>query len=161
MKAKDLGSAGEANLEGAIRLGRYEKVRAATIAARVATIKRGLNAVLIKKLAGDMSVPQERLYLTLGLARATVVRKIKNRRRMDADDSERVLGLADLIGQVEEMVVRSGDPKGFDAAKWVAQWLEQPVAALGDKRPAEWMDTAAGQRLVSETLARMESGSYA
>ncbi len=170
MKAKDVGTANhelnvvqpvKVDLEGAIRSGRYQQVRVANIAVRVEAIRRGLTAYVVTKLADDMSIPRERLYVTLGLPRATVVRKIKVGARMDADDSERVLGLADLIGQVEEMVARSGDPKGFDAAEWVAQWLEQPVAALGNKRPAEWMDTSVGQRLVSETLARMESGTYA
>jgi uncharacterized protein (DUF2384 family) len=75
--------------------------------------------------------------------------------------SERTIGLQRLIGQVELMAQQSGAPTGFDAAKWVAQWLEQPSAALGDKRPTDFMDTAQGQAIVSDLLAQMQSGAFA
>ena len=77
------------------------------------------------------------------------------------DDSERALGIARLVGLVEGMVKESGDPTGFDAAQWVAQWLEEPMAALGGKRPADLMDTAEGQAIVSNLISRMQSGAYA
>ena len=149
------------NLEAAIKARHYGNVHRATVTIRVEAIRHGLSAVVVKQMANHMAISQERLYWTLGLPRATVVRKAKNRTLMNPDESERLLGLAELIGQVEEMVARSGNPTGFDAAKWVAQWLEQPLPALGGKPPAEWMDTAAGRRLVSDTVARMESGAYA
>ncbi len=149
-----------ADLEGAIRAGLYRKVPKAPVGVRVAAIRLGLSATIVKNIAGHMLIRQDLLYSTLGLARATMVRKLRNKERMKPDESERVLGLAALIGQVEEMVARSGDPKDFDAAQWVAQWLRQPLPALGGKAPAEWMDTSEGQRLVADTLARMESGAY-
>jgi putative toxin-antitoxin system antitoxin component (TIGR02293 family) len=150
-----------ADLEVAIRSRLYGKVPKATVGVRVATIRTGLSATLVRHIASHMVIGQEQLYSTLGLARATMIRKLKKRERMRPDESERVLGLAGLIGQVENMVARSGEPKGFDAAQWVAKWLEQPLPALGGKAPAEWMDTSEGQRLVSDMLARMESGAYA
>jgi uncharacterized protein (DUF2384 family) len=58
------------------------------------------------------------------------------------------------------LLQQSGDPKGFDAAKWVGQWLEQPSPALDGKRPAEYMDTNEGQHLVSGLIAKMQSGAY-
>lgn len=147
-------------LERAIRAGKYRAVPSALISARVEAIRAGLSATIVKSMAGHMSIAQEQLYETLGLPRATMIRRLREGGRMKADESERVLGLASLIGQVEDMVHRSGDPKGFDAAKWVAEWLEQPLPALGGKAPAEWMDTFEGQRLVADTLSRMESGAY-
>ena len=149
------------DLEAAIRSRRYRRVPRASVAARVSAIRSGLSATILRDMADHMAIRQEQLYSTLGLARATMVRKLRNRERMKPDESERVLGLAAIIGQVEDMIARSGDPKGFDAARWVAQWLRQPLPALGGKAPAEWMDTSEGQRLVADTLARMESGAYA
>ena len=79
----------------------------------------------------------------------------------DHEVVERVVGLARLVGQVEAMVQEGGDSAGFDAALWLAQWLREPVAALGGERPIDLLDTMEGQALVSATLARMESGAYA
>ena len=73
----------------------------------------------------------------------------------------RVIGLARLVGQVETMVRESGDPAGFDAARWVSAWLKQPNPALGGRRPIELMDTVTGQEVVSGLLTRMQSGAYA
>jgi uncharacterized protein (DUF2384 family) len=80
---------------------------------------------------------------------------------LSSDDSECALGLARLVAQVESMVQESGDPTGFDAAQWIAQWLNEPMAALGGKQPAHLMDTAEGQAIVSNLVARMQSGAYA
>ena len=52
------------------------------------------------------------------------------------------------------------NPTEFNAAEWVAQWLAQPVAALGGRKPGELMDTAEGQAIVSNLLDRAVSGAY-
>ena len=69
--------------------------------------------------------------------------------------------MARLVGQVQSMVNDSGDPRGFNAAEWVARWLEEPLAALGGQKPVELMDTTEGQTMVSNLLARIQSGTYA
>ena len=66
-----------------------------------------------------------------------------------------------LISQVDDMVRESGDPEGFDAAKWVATWLELPLPALGDRTPASFMDTVEGQKLVSNLVSMAQRGVYA
>ena len=68
--------------------------------------------------------------------------------------------MARLVGQAQAMIEESGDPTGFNAAEWVAQWLARPVGALGGRRPGELMDTAEGQALVSNLLNRAVSGAY-
>lgn len=80
---------------------------------------------------------------------------------LNQDESERVLGIARLVGQVDNMVRESGNPEGFNAATWVAKWLDRPQPALGGMRPAELMDTADGRGIVSDLIARMQSGAYA
>jgi putative toxin-antitoxin system antitoxin component (TIGR02293 family) len=88
-------------------------------------------------------------------------RKVRQRRRLNQDESERVVGVARLIGQVEQMVRESGDLEGFDAARWVAAWLQRSVPALGGSRPGDLMDTAEGREIVSSLVAQMQSGAYA
>jgi putative toxin-antitoxin system antitoxin component (TIGR02293 family) len=128
---------------------------------RVELVKEGVPAGLLVLIAEDMAIPKDRLYATIGLARATVNRKLREEAVLNQDESERVLGIARLVGQVDSMVRESGNPESFSAAKWVAKWLDRPQPALGGKRPAELMDTADGRGIVSDLIARMQSGAYA
>ena len=128
---------------------------------RVAIVKEGVPSGLLALIAEDMAITKDKLYDTLGLARATANRKLRDRSVLSQDESERTLGIARLIGQVSTIVQESGAPEGFDAAKWVAEWLDQPHSALSGKRPAEFMDTADGRSLVFDLVARMQSGAYA
>lgn len=128
---------------------------------RITMVKEGLSAGYLDKLAKSLNITKDRLLPTLGIAQATVSRKVREGKPLSTEDSERALGMARLIGQVEAMVQQSGDPTGFDAAKWLARWLEEPLPALGGRPPSSLMDTAEGQAMVSNLLARMQSGAYA
>lgn len=128
---------------------------------RVGAIKRGIRPDFVDEIAAEMQWPKERLLPALGLSVATVNRKKKDATPLSRDESERVLGMARLVGQVEAMVRASGDPAGFNAAQWLARWLAEPLSALGGHAPAELMDTAEGQAIVSNLLARAQSGAYA
>lgn len=128
---------------------------------RVEATKRGLPAVFVSHLAKATGEPKERVITLLGLSRATVDRKARAKRPLSVVEGERVLGLAKLVGQVQSMVNQSGEPAGFDAAKWVAGWLERPVPALGGRTPGEFMDTAEGQQIVAGLLAKARSGAFA
>lgn len=128
---------------------------------RIELVKEGVPASLLVLISEDMAITKDRLYATIGLARATVNRKVREEKVLNQDESERVLGIARLVGQVSTVVKESGNPEGFDAAKWVAAWLDRPQQALGGKRPAELMDTADGRSIVSDLVARMQSGAYA
>jgi uncharacterized protein (DUF2384 family) len=80
--------------------------------------------------------------------------------RRELRESERVLAIARLVGQADTIVCESGEPEGFNAAEWVSSWLQRPHAALGGKCPGELMGTADGCMLVSDLLARQQSGAY-
>lgn len=60
-------------------------------------------------------------------------------KRLSHEESARLLRLVDLVTQVEEIVIRSGNPEGFSAARWVGHWLEVSCPALGSKRPADYL----------------------
>ena len=129
--------------------------------ARIAVIRHGIPASTISKLSSRMGMSKENLLTSLGLSRATISRKEKEATVLSRDESERVLGVETLIGMVQTMVEQSGDPAGFDAARWVAGWLTSPLPALAGATPASYMDTFEGQKLVAELLSMSQSGAYA
>lgn len=79
---------------------------------------------------------------------------------METQDTSSSNGTARLVAQVELIVAESGQPEGFDAAAWVAQWLESPLPALDGKKPAAFLATADGQALLATLVARMQTGAY-
>lgn len=128
---------------------------------RIAIVKNGLPAEVLPIIAQDLGYSREKLYRTIGVARATVERKVRQKKPLTSDESERALGIVQLVSQVARMVAESGSLEGFDAARWVAAWLDQPLAALGGRRPGELMDTAEGRAIVSKLVAQMQSAAYA
>lgn len=151
----------QADRVGVVKVFSYIAVFRADPLARVQMVRRGVDARAVDSLAKEMNSSREMLLGRLGLAPATFKRRVQDGKPLSTEASERVLGVAKLIGQVQAMVETSGDPKGFDAAAWVGQWLEQPLAALGGQRPAELMDTAEGQGIVANLLERVQSAAYA
>jgi putative toxin-antitoxin system antitoxin component (TIGR02293 family) len=138
----------------------YAGVFHAAPAERITLIKNGVPASFVVDMAKSMGASKEGLVRTLGLSRATIDRKIKKSAALSADEGQRVIGMAKLVGLVETMAEQSGSAKDFDAAKWLAKWIEQQLPAFGGKKPADFLDTAEGQDLVASTLQRMQSGAY-
>lgn len=128
---------------------------------RIALIRQGIDASMIGNLSSRMGMTKESLLSSLGLSRATISRKERDATVLSKDESERVLGVETLIGMVQTMVEQSGDPAGFDAARWVSNWLSKPLPALAGATPASYMDTFEGQKLVAELLSMSQSGAYA
>jgi putative toxin-antitoxin system antitoxin component (TIGR02293 family) len=128
---------------------------------RITLIKQGLPAAEAKRIITELAIGQGAALKALKLSPATVNKKAKQDHTLSPAESERVIGIARLVGQVEAMVQESGDPQGFDAAAWMSRWLKEPLPALGGARPIDLMDTMEGQALVSTALAQMQSGAYA
>lgn len=133
---------------------------------RAALVREGAPAAFLADLVVQLQMPKERVYQTIGVPRATADRKVRNNERLSADTTERALGLARLVGQVEQMLGESGDPEdpglaSFDAARWVAGFLDRPHPALGGRKPGDLMDTADGRAVVSDLVAQLQSGAYA
>jgi putative toxin-antitoxin system antitoxin component (TIGR02293 family) len=128
---------------------------------RIALIRQGLPATEAKTILDDLSLGQDMGLRALGLSVATVNKKAKTGDRLSIDESERVIGFARLVGQVEAMVAESGDGTSFDSRLWLGRWLTEPLPALGHRRPADLVDTMAGQALVSAALTQMQSSAYA
>lgn len=139
----------------------FQEVFAAPIYSVVEAVKTGVSPKMLSVLSSEMGIPMVGMAERLGLASSTVRNKSASSKLLSTDDSEKVIGMSRLIGQVQAMVNEAGNPEGFDAAAWLANWMEQGLPALGGRKPSEYMDTAVGQALVSQLLAQIRSGAYA
>jgi putative toxin-antitoxin system antitoxin component (TIGR02293 family) len=143
-----------------LRAGRFGEVYRAPAMERVKLIKAGVAPDTVGDIAQAMGAPQEAVIRDLGIARSTWARKRAQHAPLEQNASEKVIGLATLIGQVETLVEEQGAPEGFDAAKWFRDWMRQPVPALGGRRPVELLDTREGQQIVSNLLDAIRAGAY-
>ena len=139
----------------------YVAIYQATPLERIDMIRRGIPASEAKRIFTELMFGQGAGNRALNLSAATVNKKAKLGGALSSEDSERVVGFAKLVGQLEAMIQESGDPAGFDARAWMARWLNEPLPAFGGTRPVDLMDTMEGQGLVSAVLAQVQSGAYA
>ena len=139
----------------------YVEMFRATPSERIRIIKQGLPAADAKRILSDLALTQKLTFEALKLSVATVNRKAAKQEALSPDESERVIGVAKLIGQLQAMIEESGSVDGFDARAWISRWLEEPLPALGNEAPVNLLDTMEGQALVAETLSKMQSGAYA
>jgi putative toxin-antitoxin system antitoxin component (TIGR02293 family) len=128
---------------------------------RIGMIKRGILAADAKRIFAELAIGQGTALRALNLSPATVNKKAKQHQTLSPEESERVIGVAKLVGQLVAQIQESGNPDDFDAVAWLSRWLNDPLPALGGARPIELMDTMEGQSLVSTTLAQLQSGAYA
>jgi putative toxin-antitoxin system antitoxin component (TIGR02293 family) len=131
-----------------------------TPADRINLIRAGVSAQDAKKLLARLDIPQNLVLESLKLPTATVNRKAKDDANLSLEDSERIIGVSRLIGQVDAMVRQSGDSSDFDPAHWLSDWLQLPLPALGGARPLDFIDTMEGLGMVSGLLNQMQSGAY-
>ena len=146
--------------KGGLRAGIFGDAYRARPFERIEIIKRGVAPATVDDIASAMGAGQETVMRRLGIAKSTLARKRQQGTPLEKDASELVMGLATLIGQVETLVSEQGVTEGFDAAKWFHKWAEEPVPALGGKKPAELLDTKEGQHVVAGLLEAIRAGAY-
>lgn len=127
---------------------------------RLRIIRAGIKASLAKQIVDDLDMPVALACQALHIPTSTISRKSKTDAFLRSDEAERILGLVRLVGQMESMAQGMEDVEGFDARAWTSRWLREPVPALGGVTPLDYMDTMEGQALVSDILARSQSGAY-
>ena len=128
---------------------------------RIEMIKGGIPATEAKRIFADLAIGQGAAFKALRLSPATVNKKAKQDQILSPEETERVIGIVKLVGQLEAMIQESGNPAGFDPAAWMARWLKEPLPAFGGVRPIDLIDTMEGQALVSTVLTQMQSSAYA
>ncbi len=128
---------------------------------RIKLIRDGVPARYINVISDSMGITKDTLFKFLNLPKSTIDKKSVANQMLPIEQGERLIGMAKLVGQVESMVSESGNPEGFNAAKWVAYWLEKPSPALGGEKPSAYLDTISGQEMIADLLSKIQTGAYA
>jgi hypothetical protein len=132
----------------------------ATVAKRVAMLRQGVPASWLRCTEEATGLGRSALCDLLGLKLSTINRKLQNQALLSPDESERLMALLRLIGQVESIIRDCGDGRPVNAARWLMAWTQQPNRALGGQAPASFMDTADGREQLARLIGAQRSGSY-
>lgn len=139
----------------------YRALDALDLRDRIALIcDPGVPAVLVAGMARDMAVSSSRLCAWAGLSPRRVAQLRRTGGSLAMAESERILGVARLIGQVERLVEQAETPDRFSAPSWVARWLDSPLPALGGRHPSEFLRMADGRSLLMSLAAQPATGAY-
>ena len=141
----------------------YVRQVASATPMQIVEIERaGVIGSLIKDLSKRMDIPSSRIFTILGIPKATAERKAARRKVVAGSRGQAVIGMLKLLGIAQEIVANStaSKAKGFDAAKWLGQWIERPQPSLGGRKPADLLDTPTGVEVVARLLGSIESGAY-
>jgi putative toxin-antitoxin system antitoxin component (TIGR02293 family) len=137
-------------------------VAAATPKEIMATERKGVRGQLLKDLSKRMHLPATRVFDIVGIPKATAEKKVAAGELVAGSGGQAALGMVKLLGIAQELVDNSTaeEARGFDAAKWLGQWLERPQRALGGEKPADLLDTPTGIDVVARLLGSIASGAY-
>ena len=114
-------------------------------------VRRGLPASSVAALAEKLDVGKAALSRMLGIPQRTLTRRVSQRSRLSAAESDRTARLARVYAQAVEMI---GDERK------AVEWLRTPNRALGGERPLDQVDTDCGARAVEDILGRIAYGVY-
>lgn len=145
---------------GGVRKGTFKMIYGARPFERIEVIKAGVAPAALGVIADAMGTRHEVVARNLGIPKSTWARKRQQHSPLEKGQSELVMGLATLIGQVESMLDEQPRPRGIEAGKCFFKWAEDPIPALGGKAPAELLDTYEGQQIVATLLNTIAMGAY-
>lgn len=86
--------------------------------------------------------------------------KDPDRHLSQPEPTGRAVAVKQLEREAQRMAEEAGDPEGFDVSAWLADWLAQPVPALGGRRPGDMHDSEDGRAQVMQVLRQIQSGAY-
>ncbi|MEO3711467.1 antitoxin Xre/MbcA/ParS toxin-binding domain-containing protein [Roseateles flavus] len=119
----------------------------------------GLRVRLVRHLADEMRVPVALVAEWVGSPLADVLKPMPGK-TLELDQGLRLLWIARLIGQVQEMIDGAGKYADFNAPAWIGAWLQTAHPVLGGVTPGDYLLRSDGPQSVSDLLARLESGAY-
>ena len=107
---------------------------------KIAALRRGVSASQVGILSAIMHISKDTLTSTLGLSRATVSRKVLSDQTLSQDESERVLGVQALIGQVQAWSRSPAIPQvSMPRDGWPAGKMRRCPHWAAARRPATWI----------------------
>ena len=114
-------------------------------------VREGLPASAVTALAQKLDLGNSVLSRKLGIPQRTLTRRLSQRSRLTAAESDRTVRFARVYAHAVEMI---GDEKK------AVEWLRTPNRALGGERPLDQLDTDLGARTVEDILGRIAYGVY-
>ncbi|OGQ81618.1 MAG: hypothetical protein A3F90_02325 [Deltaproteobacteria bacterium RIFCSPLOWO2_12_FULL_60_19] len=114
-------------------------------------VRKGLPASSVVALAQKLDLGNAVLSRKLGIPQRTLTRRLSQRSRLTAAESDRTVRFARVYAHAVEMI---GDEKK------AVEWLRTPNRALGGERPLDQLDTDLGARTVEDILGRIAYGVY-
>jgi putative toxin-antitoxin system antitoxin component (TIGR02293 family) len=111
-------------------------------------VKAGLPYASLEAFIGKFGLARDEAAAALHLPQRTIARR-KKERKLQADESDRLLRLARVSAQAAETL---------GSEEMAARWLRRPNRALGNQTPLDLIDTDIGARQVEEVLGRIEHG---
>jgi len=122
----------------------------------------GVRGSLFKELSKRMGIPSSRMFVILGVPKATAEKKAATNEMVSGRGGQAAIGMVKLLGIAQELVDSStaSEAKDFDAARWLGEWIERPQPSLGGRKPADLLDTPTGTEVVARLLGSIASGAY-
>lgn len=130
---------------------------------QIVSIQRcGVDGRFLVDFSRDLDVPKTRMFVFIGLPRATAEKRVAAGTRITGLPGQATLGIVKLLGMAQEIFADSTDPAAaeIDVKRWLGAWLQRPQPALGGQAPAQLLDTAAGLAMVERVLGALRSGAY-
>lgn len=114
-------------------------------------VRKGLPASSVTALAEKLDLGNTVMSRKLGIPQRTLTRRLSQRSRLTAAESDRTVRFARVYACAAEMI---GDEEK------AVEWLRTPNRALGGERPLDQLDTDLGAREVEDILGRIAYGVY-
>jgi putative toxin-antitoxin system antitoxin component (TIGR02293 family) len=124
-------------------------------------VESGVPTYMVDVIAGATGEAATHVMDVIGVSQTTYRRKDEAREPLPDAAGHRVMGFLRVMATLRRLLEESGDPKqlaDFDLDTWVAGWMREPLAELGNKTPAEMLRNPEGQRAVELVLERMRGG---
>lgn len=139
-----------------------KQVHEATPEQMVEMERLGVAGTFITDLSKRMALPSSRVFDMLRIPPATAARKSAAGALVDGRAGLAAIGMIKLLGIAQDIVDDStaDEARNFDTVKWLGQWIERPQAALGGRKPADYLDTPTGLQIVTQLLGAIRSGAY-
>jgi putative toxin-antitoxin system antitoxin component (TIGR02293 family) len=117
----------------------------------IKAVERGLSYNVISNLSRNVNLSLNRLAAIIQIPERTLARR-KEQGRLQADESDRTVRLARIIGKAIELF--EGDHHA------ALRWLSEPQPALGGQVPLEHSKTELGAAEVENLIGRLEHGVF-
>jgi putative toxin-antitoxin system antitoxin component (TIGR02293 family) len=132
------------------RLWQFAGLNSADGGALMGQIDQGLEGTVASRIVSWAHITQADLRHMTGIPGTTFNRGLKN--RFTAEQSERLVRFIRVMDRAVEL---------FEGDKEQArQWLNEPVRALGNKKPADLVASETGAYEVLKLITRLEHGVY-